>query len=236
MPLLDLTTPLLDTLRQIDSLARSQQNAPPRSVSKLAFELLQSPREEQELTPVLYHSMVQSASRINRVRLAVTGLAWLGSGVQSVQQEMTSIIRSARSELALCSYSITSGAGLLIDEIADVARQGVLVTLIINNLRDQPADVRSKIRNWDEATRAHLRLFDFNTGDRQAQLHAKVIVADRTTALVGSANLSFHGMVSNHELAVILKGPVAEEIAGRLDTLRSASTEVDIRTVMANGI
>jgi cardiolipin synthase len=166
----------------------------------------------------------------------VTGLSWLGGGVQSVQQECLSIIRSARRELTLCAYSITAGAGTLIDEITDVAAQGVVVTLIVNNLRDQPADIRDRIRRWGTTATRNIRLFDFNTDDPHGQLHAKVITADRAIALVGSANLSFHGMVSNHELAVVVRGPIAEEIAVRLDTLKSAAEEIDPLTVSSAGI
>lgn len=198
---------------------------------KLASELVSWVREDPaDIATWLHQSFLQSAARINRVSLAVTGLAWLGSGVPSVQQQMISIVRSARRELTLCSYSITGGAGTLFDEIADVASQGVIVTLIINNLRSQPADIHDRFRQLATTTAANLRVFDFTSEDPQSSLHAKVIVADRTTALVGSANLSFHGMVSNHELAVVVHGPIAEEIAVRLDSLRSAAKEVDLRS------
>ena len=38
-------------------------------------------------------------------------------------------------------------------------------------------------------------------------------------ALVGSPNLTFHGMMSAHELAVVIRGPAAEAIASRVDRL-----------------
>ena len=232
MPLVDIATPLLDTLQQLDSLPKRQNGEIPDSVSKLASELVNAAREDAAALPAdLYQSFLQSAHRLNRVSLAVTGLSWLGAGVQSVQQECLSIIRSARRELTLCAYSITAGAGTLIDEIADVAGQGVIVTLIINNVRNQPADIRDRIRTWGATVATNVRLFDFNTDNPQHQLHAKVIAADRTIALVGSANLSFHGMVSNHELAVVLRGPIAEEIAGRLDALKATAKEIDPRMI-----
>jgi phosphatidylserine/phosphatidylglycerophosphate/cardiolipin synthase-like enzyme len=228
MPLVDIATPLLDTLQQVDSLPKQQSVQIPDSVSKLAFELINAAQEDAAgLASDLHRSFLQSAPRLNRVSLAVTGLSWLGAGVQSVQQECLSIIRSAHREITLCAYSLTSGAGTLIDEIGDVAGQGVIVTLIINNVKNQPADIRGRIRKWSAAVPTNIRLFDFNTDDPQHQLHAKVITADRTIALIGSANLSFHGMVSNHELAVVLRGPIAEEIAVRLDTLKTNAKEID---------
>jgi len=56
----------------------------------------------------------------------------------------------------------------------------------------------------------------------QADLHAKVIVVDRKKALVGSANLSLRGLMNNHELGVVVEGPVAAEIARAIDMLMAS--------------
>ncbi len=88
MPLVDIATPLLDTLQQVDSLPKRQNAEIPDSVSKLAFEVVNAAREDAAgLAADLYQSFLRSAPRLNRVSLAVTGLSWLGAGVQSVQQE-----------------------------------------------------------------------------------------------------------------------------------------------------
>jgi phosphatidylserine/phosphatidylglycerophosphate/cardiolipin synthase-like enzyme len=72
-----------------------------------------------------------------------------------------------------------------------------------------------------------IRLFDFNPDNPMAQLYAMVLVADRSTAMVGSANLSFHGMVANHELALVARGPIAEEIAARIDALTKSARTIE---------
>jgi phosphatidylserine/phosphatidylglycerophosphate/cardiolipin synthase-like enzyme len=70
-----------------------------------------------------------------------------------------------------------------------------------------------------------VRNFRADGGGTGEGLHAKVLVADRSAALVGSSNLTFHGLVSSHELAVLVRGPLAGEIADRIDMLaRSALT------------
>jgi phosphatidylserine/phosphatidylglycerophosphate/cardiolipin synthase-like enzyme len=232
MARVDIVTPLLDTLQQVDLPRPNRPEEMPETVSRLAAELIKSSRENPTcLASDLYQSLLESAGRINRVSLAVTGLSWLGSGVQSVQQECLAIIRSARRELTLSAYSITAGAGTLIDELSGLAEQGVIVTLIVNNVRNQPREVLDKIACWGRCGASNIKLFDFHTNDAQQQLHAKVIAADRSIALVGSANLSFHGMVSNHELAVVLRGPIVEEIACRLDSLKSIAQEIDPQTI-----
>ena len=62
-------------------------------------------------------------------------------------------------------------------------------------------------------------LVDFRGEDDNDHLHAKVVVADRLRAIVGSANLTAHGLLLAHELAVLLEGPAADDIAARIDLL-----------------
>ena len=51
------------------------------------------------------------------------------------------------------------------------------------------------------------------------KLHAKCLVVDRLDALVTSANFTFHGLESNLELGLRVRGPQARAIAERFDHL-----------------
>jgi len=62
-------------------------------------------------------------------------------------------------------------------------------------------------------------VYDFRSDQSTEGLHAKAVVVDRRVALIGSANLSFRGMVGAHEMAVILRGPSAALVAGSIDRL-----------------
>jgi len=64
----------------------------------------------------------------------------------------------------------------------------------------------------------HLRLYQFAAGN-EGDLHAKVIVIDRRLALVGSSNLSRRGLLTNHELALVVEGPAVAEIGRAMDRL-----------------
>jgi phosphatidylserine/phosphatidylglycerophosphate/cardiolipin synthase-like enzyme len=44
------------------------------------------------------------------------------------------------------------------------------------------------------------------------KLHAKVLVGDRSDALVTSANLTYHGMETNIELGIHVTGQAAAQI------------------------
>jgi cardiolipin synthase len=50
-------------------------------------------------------------------------------------------------------------------------------------------------------------------------LHAKALIIDRKKAIIGSANLSWGGMFSNHEIAVLLEGKEMWSLASLLELL-----------------
>ncbi len=167
----------------------------------------------------LQAALNRAASRLDCVSVAVTGLGWLGAGIPSVDGEMVSIVQNARRELALCAYSVTTGALPFLDEVRSVVSQGVIATLIVNRFGAQAGRVQEHLTRMRQDFPQYFRLLDFRPRGVQSELHAKVLTADRQVALIGSANLTFHGLVSNHEMAIIVRGPAAETIAGRLDML-----------------
>ena len=69
----------------------------------------------------------------------------------------------------------------------------------------------------------HFRLIDF-PGEEDSALHDKVNVVDHRLALIGSSNESRRGLLTNHELAVIMDGDAAGEVDRAMDAL------IDIRT------
>jgi cardiolipin synthase len=223
--MLDISSALQDILRRKTPQAGVQSPACSEVVSQLAASILDESRREPGRFPLILQEALDEASRrLDKVSLAVTGLAWLGSGIPSVEQEMTTLVRGARREITLCAYSITAGAMTLLREIRDVVSQGVTATLIVNSFNRQPADVQVYLRNAARVLPQRWKLLDFAPTGSSAELHAKILAVDRTVALVGSANLSFHGMVSNHEMALVVRGPSAEAIAVLGDRLAQGTS------------
>lgn len=216
--MVDVSSAFEDVLRGIGQ-ARTRGAVLP-SMEKLATELVREVQQQPDLLArELQEGLLDACRRLDRVSLAVTGLAWLGGGVPSVEQVIGELVSDARRELGICAYSITPGALSLLQHIREVVSQGVLATVMVNNFQGQTPDARAFLLKVAADFPERCRLRDFQSSDRRSELHAKVVVVDRSAALVGSANLSFHGMVSNHEMAVIVRGPSAEMIADRLDLL-----------------
>ena len=58
-------------------------------------------------------------------------------------------------------------------------------------------------------------------------LHAKLIAADRHTAVVGSANFSHNGLIENHEIALLVKGKAARSLCAAVDSLVKEASKAE---------
>lgn len=184
--------------------------------------------EPQRLQPELNETLEDILRHINRVEVAVTGLAWIGSGARSVEQALNSLVSGAQREIIVCAYSITPSALPLLVKMEETVDQGVLATVVVNDFDRQALQIQSWLRNAARKNPERWRVRNVVPSFHGAQLHAKLMVVDRSAALVGSPNLSFRGMSLNHELAVILQGPVAESLATRADLLLSKTEPVSL--------
>jgi cardiolipin synthase len=121
-------------------------------------------------------------------------------------------------EIQIAAYRITRGANGFLDLIADCLSRGVKVSIIVNRFEKQPRTIKERLLQLLSQFR-HFCLFDFCPEDDREDLHAKLIVIDRSKALVGSSNMTWRGLVLNHELGVIVEGPSATQIGSLIDAL-----------------
>lgn len=155
----------------------------------------------------------------DEVEIVASGLSLVGEGIRSIDSAIREIIDSADRRIQIAAYLVTPGAGPILDAIAQKLDTGIEVTFIVDELYGEKNEsVREILEELDE-TYDHFRLSDFNPKRKRGRLHAKVIIADRKRALLGSANLTWSGRVSNHELAVVFEGEKAAELASVIDRL-----------------
>jgi cardiolipin synthase len=170
----------------------------------------------------------------NKVEIAATGLAWVGGGVRSIDGVLCDLIRKATETLDLTAYSITDGASRVFDEIENRLVAGVKVRIVIDNLGDpKKAAARERLADLQTKFPSKFVVWDYPKADQNemAGLHAKLIIADRRTALIGSANLSFLGLAASHELSVCIEGDAASAIALCFDQLVVSRYVVDCPSV-----
>jgi phosphatidylserine/phosphatidylglycerophosphate/cardiolipin synthase-like enzyme len=161
---------------------------------------------------------VKSRQTTDDITVAVTGTAWMGSGVGSVQSAIEDLLAQAENEIQLAIYELTKGAEGFLDKLNSCLARGIRTTIVINRYRSKPAFVKQKLERMRNQY-PHLSLLSFEPEPTFEDLHAKIIVIDRRKALVGSANLTWKGLVGNHELAVVFEGNAAGTVANLLDKL-----------------
>ena len=142
----------------------------------------------------------------------------MGQGVRSINSIIEEILPEANNEVQIVAYRITRGADDFLNMIASCLSRGVKVNLIINRFDCQPTDIKRRLLRFVKQF-LHFGLFDFNPKDKAEDLHAKLIVLDRSKALIGSSNITWRGLVLNHELGVIVEGQSASKIGVLIDCL-----------------
>lgn len=152
------------------------------------------------------------------VKTIVTGLGWMGSGFGSIDTALEEIVASAQRELTILAYSTSDGADALLTAVRERLSDGVRVVMVVDRLADQYGQVPARLMQMAGDYPSHCLIYDFSASPN-AHLHAKAVIADRQRAIVGSANLSWHGLVTNHELALYVAGSAVADIAQATDRL-----------------
>ncbi len=199
----------------------SEGQDPPEWARRLSAMLARalSARGESALAGLLAMGVRDFSQTIDRVALAVTGEAWLGGGVPAVERVLAEMLTSAEREILVTAYTMTPGSGRIWDELERAVVTGVRCRFVLNQLRDQPAETQALLGRLMREHAGNVEVYDFRSDQNTEGLHAKAVVVDRRVALIGSANLSFRGMVGAHEMAAILRGPSAALVAGSIDRL-----------------
>lgn len=149
-------------------------------------------------------------------------VVWTGPGSDVRTSRLTSavvvdLIDSAREEILLVSYA-THSEPAVAQALSVAAACGVMITLLFERTEDNPRFAYAGNSFPDLAARR----VAWPIGHRSlgASMHAKVLVVDRTVALVGSANLTGYAMTTNLECGVLVKGgDTAERIHAHIEGL-----------------
>lgn len=113
------------------------------------------------------------------------------------------LIDEAKRELILASYATVPGDNVR-QALHDAVGRGVALTLLLERTQDNPnfhgqgdpfPGLSAGRLAWPAAARPP-----------GASMHAKVLVVDRRTALVGSANLTGHALERNLECGLLVRG------------------------------
>jgi len=156
------------------------------------------------------------AVRMGRITLLATGERLVSGGVRAFDPVIRELLQAARREIQLAIYRFDESAAPLLDLLEQAAARGVRVLMVVSAIPSQPPGIRERLERL--RSRPGIRVVDFEAAGG-GLLHAKVIVADRERAVIGSANLTWGGLVRNHEVGVLIEGSEVWEIARLVDRL-----------------
>jgi putative cardiolipin synthase len=155
---------------------------------------------------------------------------------ETITGDIVSLLRSARSEVVIITpYFVPGDRGVEI--ITALQARGVKVRVLTNSLAttDAPAVHIGYAKYREALLRAGVELHELrghidsprskvgSFGSSSASLHAKTVVIDRSTALIGSMNMDPRSARLNTEMGVVIKSPVIAQQVVRLYEDVSAS-------------
>ena len=172
----------------------------------------------------------------HKISLVWTGPSTEAGHLRSTRSVLATLVANATESLVLVSFASYDIAELA-TALADATARGVKVTLILETPDDPggplvigPAHPFASIKNTASFYRWPLeaRQAFFAT---TARLHAKCVIADHTSALITSANLTSAGINDNIELGVLIEtGPLPTKLSQHLKLLIEERTLEEIRT------
>ena len=141
-----------------------------------------------------HHGKRNTAATPNpRVRIGPVEIENYFTPEDATREAIVRVIDQAQSELAILAYVLTDGP--MIDAIRRAVGRGVRVLIVLDTgMASHPANKVRELR----ATGASVRL------SPDVLLHHKVIVADRKTVVLGSANFSQAGFDKNDENVLVI--------------------------------
>ena len=157
------------------------------------------------------------------IQILATGSEFVKQGLRGTQPVIDDLVENAESEIHMLAYKFGPDIDLW-KKLEKKLDGGIQITLVVSR-KEQNDAVKERLDNLQEKFGDNnFHLTDFENPDG-GLLHAKVIVADRKKAVIGSANFSLGGMQNHYELGVLLSedeaksSSVAWKLASLIETL-----------------
>lgn len=211
------------------------QHVPTPEFRDTISELLQAwQSENQSLTPQSLALALVSAAHSYQTAKAQTAIeiVWTGPTtgalpLRRTEQVLIEMIREAKEELLIVSFAVYDIAEIVAEMEMAIAR-GVALTLVVETpessqgkipfgvdavLSDQ-VKAKASILKWPHDKRER------GENGKYGSLHAKCAVADRTSVLISSANLTQYALNLNMEMGLRVKdNELAERIVRHFELL-----------------
>ena len=173
----------------------------------------------------------------------MSGASASGNDATTVISHVTEAIDQAQESVLLASPYFVPGKKAL-ERLYKVRQRGVPVTLVTNTMasNDEPFVSAAYARYRRRMLQMGVLIYEVSPrilhmdttfddsfgamlGTSTGRLHAKVMVIDHRTTVVGSMNLDFRSARANTELGLLVDSPeLAADVTSLVDELRSVGT------------
>lgn len=159
-----------------------------------------------------------------------TSLVWTGPStdvaeLRSTRAVLSTLVANATESLLLMSFASHDVAELT-DSLAAAIARGVAVTLILETPDNPGGWIEFGPTHPFAPIKATASFYRWPLENREAffaasaRLHAKCVIADRSSMLVTSANLTSAGINDNVELGILVEaGPLPERLSRHIELL-----------------
>jgi len=141
-------------------------------------------------------------------KILVTGSKFLDvPGVKGTSSVMEKIMSDDIDELQILAYDITTNAAEFLNLLRKAIKRGVTTTLVYNTPSQKQMELKIRADAINELKRLssehqHFNFVPFPIDGKM--LHAKVVIANRKKAYVGSSNFTWGGMSKNYEVGILV--------------------------------
>lgn len=159
----------------------------------------------------------------------LSALGWRTTDLESTEHAFHGMVRAAQRRVVIMTPFLDSRGAAWLQEMLAHAPPGVERTLILRSLedtarKDYPVGFDA-ISSWLKAHGVHV--FNYSIprmdGGRET-FHAKAVLCDRSTAYLGSSNVTAASLENSMEMGVVLEGRAAAGVAEVVDAVLAAAT------------
>lgn len=210
---------------------RPRSGAHPR-FQRLAFALntVEHYRSFVHRDATVAHVVLTKPSRPSVLEQKLSELGWRTTDLEPTEHAFQGMVRAVQRRVVVMTPFFDRKGAAWLQELLSYAAPGVERTLILRSLEDSTRkdypvgfDI---ISPWLKAQ--GVRVFNYSIarieGWRET-FHAKVVLCDRSTAYLGSSNLTAASLEYSMEMGVVLEGRAAADVAEVVDAVIAAATK-----------
>jgi phosphatidylserine/phosphatidylglycerophosphate/cardiolipin synthase-like enzyme len=159
----------------------------------------------------------------------LSALGWRTTDLEPTEHAFHGMVRAAQRRVVVMTPFFDSTGAAWLQELLSYVSPGVERTLILRSLEDSTRKDYpfgfDTISPWLKSQR--VRVFNYSIprmdGGRET-FHAKAVLCDRSSAYLGSSNVTAASLEHSTEMGVILEGRAAASVADVIDAVLESAT------------